>query len=308
MTFISSFGAWSNETPPMPFYRSTRSQNSCQIKFSSRNGWESFSERLDWPNPRFYLFLCNVEVSLVMRSANTWNKLEGWSQKPSACIVERIWDPGADRFWLILRILLHCRLRHRTNRSCAGGVRVLVQFDLWTTAHSWEVLDLFLRRSVSTTWLLRNFLLRKWFVKLTLLQNGTWQQERSQPGGEEEEDDGDILRDEGRLPAQGPRENSPKVQRHHPHEREGRGHQLGGRWPGGQWEDWHKYLLLGFPEVCWLLKFACEAWHVSWWEILFNDPFHTYEVVYSVAKPARQGGASWRRWRRKETRYLNMRD
>ena len=33
-------GAWSNETPPTPFYRSTRSQNSCQIEFSSRNGRE----------------------------------------------------------------------------------------------------------------------------------------------------------------------------------------------------------------------------------------------------------------------------
>ena len=33
-------GAWSNETPPTPFFRSTRSQNSCQIKFSSRNNRE----------------------------------------------------------------------------------------------------------------------------------------------------------------------------------------------------------------------------------------------------------------------------
>ena len=40
LTSISSSGAWSNESLPMPFYRSTRSQNSCQIKFSSKNGWE----------------------------------------------------------------------------------------------------------------------------------------------------------------------------------------------------------------------------------------------------------------------------
>ena len=33
-------GAWSYETPPTPFYRSTRSQNSCQIEFLSRNGRE----------------------------------------------------------------------------------------------------------------------------------------------------------------------------------------------------------------------------------------------------------------------------
>ena len=39
-------GAWYNETPPMPFYRSTRSQNSCQIKFLSRNGWEIRMTRL----------------------------------------------------------------------------------------------------------------------------------------------------------------------------------------------------------------------------------------------------------------------
>ena len=49
LTFISSFGAWSNETPPMPFYRSTRSQSSCQIKFLSKNGWEISSSIFGWP-------------------------------------------------------------------------------------------------------------------------------------------------------------------------------------------------------------------------------------------------------------------
>ena len=31
---------WSYQTPPTPFYRSTRSQNSCQIEFSSKNDRE----------------------------------------------------------------------------------------------------------------------------------------------------------------------------------------------------------------------------------------------------------------------------
>ena len=40
-------GAWSNETPPTPFYMSTRSQNSFQIEFSSRNGRE-ISDSVFW--------------------------------------------------------------------------------------------------------------------------------------------------------------------------------------------------------------------------------------------------------------------
>ena len=40
-------GAWSKETPPTPFSRSTRSQNSCQIQFSSRNGRE-ISDSVFW--------------------------------------------------------------------------------------------------------------------------------------------------------------------------------------------------------------------------------------------------------------------
>ena len=42
-------GAWSNETPPTPFFRSTGSQNSCQIEFSSRNGRE-ISDSVFWNN------------------------------------------------------------------------------------------------------------------------------------------------------------------------------------------------------------------------------------------------------------------
>ena len=88
----------------------------------------------------------------------------------------------------------------------------------------------------------------RWLSNLKIknldLQNGSWKQERPEPWGKEKEDDGDLLWDERCLPPQRPREDSSLVEGLHPDEREGRGDQL-----GGQREDWHQHLLLGFSQV-----------------------------------------------------------